>query len=115
MDDKKKIVGSTIKARLEYLGKTPQELADYCGVKVYIVYRWMQGLVYPSYRNLFKTAEFLSCSILYLFQEEEGITLSREQVRAFNIIKERLGLLYLKMEKLKNHASVALSSSLRNK
>ena len=114
-NQRKKILGSRIKARLEYLGKTPKELAEYCGVNLYIVYRWTQGFVFPSYYNLFKVAEFLSCSILFLFQEDEGFRLNRDQVRALSLIKERLGLLYLKMEKLNRQASNAIRSSERNK
>ena len=115
MNDKlKTLLGNRIKSRLDDLRKTPKELADYCEVKNYIVYRWIEGVSYPSYPHLFKVSNFLSCSIPYLLQKEDKIGFSRNQARVLSLMKERLGLLHLKIERLRKEVSAVAGIIARN-
>ena len=115
MNDKlKRLLGNSIKSRLDDLSKTPKELANHCEVKSYIIYRWIEGVSYPSYPHLFKVCNFLNCSIPYLLQKEDKIGFSTNQARLLSLMKERLGLLHLKIERLRKEVPAVTSRIARN-
>ena len=69
-----------IKARLIELGKKPVELAEHCKIKPYLVYDWLQYRQFPKANVIFDIADFLECSVYYLFYEDDILKERRDAI-----------------------------------
>lgn len=68
--EKRKKIRNRIKAILMEIGKTPQELADECGVMYGTLQNWIQGRSYPPLIKALQLSDVLDCSIPYLYYKE---------------------------------------------
>ena len=69
-----------IKERLKELGKKPVELAKHCKIKPYLVYDWLQYRQFPKANVIFDIADFLECSVYYLFYEDDILKERRDAI-----------------------------------
>ena len=69
--EKGKKIRNRIKAVLLEIGKTPQELADDCGVMYGTLQNWIQGRSYPPLIKALQLSDVLDCSIPYLYYKEQ--------------------------------------------
>ena len=69
-----------IKERLKELGKKPVELAKHCKIKPYLVYDWLQYRQFPKANVIFDIADFLECSVYYLFYEDDIVKERRDAI-----------------------------------
>lgn len=80
MKKKPEKIRNRIKGILMEQGKSPQELADECGVMYGTLQNWIQGKAYPPLPKAFEIADILRCSIPYLYYKEYERNLSQEKM-----------------------------------